>query len=586
MRKPYADQQRRTLIVAITLFLLLAAAIIFVGYRSYRNFEANAREETEALLAMITDAKLRGLSDWRGNLLDNANLIYRNETFAEILKQYAGDGQNAAARARLLNWLAAYKKNVEFDGVFVLDAQGGVMLAAPPEETVPGADVTEELRQAAQNGEIVFVDFYRNADGRIHLAALIPIADKEKIIGYVFLRVDPRAHLYPLLAQQASEKAQAQSFLARRDQAGAVFLTPLKFMPDAPLNLVAGVKDKENLAIKAVAGQTGIAEGLDYRGVEMIADIQPVPDSPWFLVTHIAKSEVYAPVTQNFGRTVIVTGTLIFYLGLGAVLIWRQRQLKYFQSEAEAAETLRQTQEELLRLTEQLDLKVRERTAELQDANQQLRALSRQMVDMQERQIKDLARELHDRIGQNLTAININLSLALQLLPKDSPADVRARLADTTRLVEETVARMRNVVAEFLPPMLESYGLLPALAWYGKQFEARTNIKARVNDDRSAETRLAPEVEIGLFRIAQEALNNVAKHAQATRVNVELKDDGRDITLTICDDGQGFDPQAVAAQPGHWGLAMMRERAKTLGAALEIEAAAGKGAKIILRVPR
>jgi signal transduction histidine kinase len=251
--------------------------------------------------------------------------------------------------------------------------------------------------------------------------------------------------------------------------------------------------------------------------------------------------------------------------------------LRYFQSEAEAAEVLRKTEEELLILTDELDNKVRERTAELQDVNRQLHALSQQMVGMQEQQIKNLARELHDRIGQNLTAININLSLVNQLLPKKSSEKIRARLADTSHLVEETVARMRNVVAEFLPPMLESYGLSPALSWYGEQFEARTNIRVQVNDHRSQSARLFPEVEIGLFRIVQEAMNNIAKHSQASQVNIEMNDnDG--MTMIVSDNGVGFDPRTV--------FAIMRERANVLGASLEILSTPGEGARIILRIPK
>jgi signal transduction histidine kinase len=318
-------------------------------------------------------------------------------------------------------------------------------------------------------------------------------------------------------------------------------------------------------------------------------------------------TEVYAPVTDNFGRTVIVAGTIIFYSGLGLVLIWRQRQLKYYKSEAEAAEILRKTEEELRLLTQELDNKVRERTAQLQTVNQklleekqraeslledikenreQLRALSQQMVDIQEKQIKTLARELHDSIGQNLTAININLSLVRQLLPKKYPEDIKLRLTDTSHLVEETVARMRNVIADFLPPMLESYGLSPALSWYGDQFAARTNIRVQVNDRRGDAARLPPETEVGLFRIVQESLNNVAKHAHASQVDIEMKDDGDHMLMTISDNGMGFDPQIIFEMPAHWGFAIMRERARALDASFDILSAPGEGTKILLRSAR
>ena len=209
------------------------------------------------------------------------------------------------------------------------------------------------------------------------------------------------------------------------------------------------------------------------------------------------------------------------------------------------------------------------------------------MVDLQEEQIRYLARELHDSVGQNLTAININLSLLGQLLPENYPEDIKSRLVDTSQIVEETIVRMRNVMAGFLPPMLESYGLSPTLSWYGEQFTKRTNIPVKVNDyTLDVARRLPPQSEVGLFRIVQEALNNVAKYACATQVEIEIKEDGDELVMTIADDGVGFDPQVVFAKPAHWGFAIMRERARALDASFDIKSAPGKGTKILLRIAR
>jgi len=223
---------------------------------------------------------------------------------------------------------------------------------------------------------------------------------------------------------------------------------------------------------------------------------------------------------------------------------------------------------------------------DIKENREQLRGLSQQMVDLQEMQIKNLARELHDGVGQNLTAININLSLLKQSLPENYPDGLLSRLADTSQIVEETVVRMRNVMADFLPPMLESYGLSPALLWYSEQFKKRTNIQMCVNDYSLNPLRLPPHAEVGLFRIVQEALNNTAKYAHATHVNIEMKDDGNDMLMTITDNGVGFDPQVVFAEPAHWGFAIMRERARALDASFNIESAPGKGTKILLRIAR
>jgi len=134
--------------------------------------------------------------------------------------------------------------------------------------------------------------------------------------------------------------------------------------------------------------------------------------------------------------------------------------------------------------------------------------------------------------------------------------------------------------------MLEHYGLTPALVWYGEQFAQRTGMQINVRDLRADAARLPPQVEVGLFRIAQEALNNVAKYARASQAEIELSDDDEFMRMTLTDDGVGFDPQTVFADTTHWGFAIMRERARALGATLEIQSAPDAGTKIILRMAR
>ncbi len=599
----FADKQRRTLITSIFIFLLLALSIVAIGANYYRNFERQSRADAESQLSASATSKVNGLIDWRGNLLDRANFIYKNQAFTDSAALYMKDRRDTEAREHIRNWLEAYSEYDEFDRIYLLDTNGAEIFSVP-EGTPPAQDVTQKIPEALKSKQITFIDFYRDAeDKRVYLAILIPILDENqsrRVIGFAALRVNPQARLYSYLARKSAEYADAEFFIVRREGDAAVFLNPLKFRPDAPLNLSAPLSEKKNIAAMAMLGRTGIIEGMNYRGVATIAFAQSVPDSPWVLAAYMVASDVYAPARKNFGGTIVVTGTIIFYSGLGVLLIWRQRQLKHYQFEAQAAEILRKTEDELRLLTHELDDKVRTRTEELfkekqraellvediRENREQLRALSQQMVGMQEAQIKNLAHELHDRVGQNLTAININMSLLQQLMPENYPENIKARLADTTQIVEETVARMRNVIADFLPPMLENYGLAPALSWYGEQFTARTQIPVRVSDGRAGATRLSPQAEIGLFRIVQEALNNVAKYAHAAQASIDLQDDGGDLVMTISDNGAGFDPQVVFAKPEHWGFAIMRERAKALDASFDVQSAPGKGVTIVLRIKR
>jgi two-component system sensor histidine kinase UhpB len=217
---------------------------------------------------------------------------------------------------------------------------------------------------------------------------------------------------------------------------------------------------------------------------------------------------------------------------------------------------------------------------------QQLTALSRRLVEVQEAERRQLSRELHDRVGQNLTALSINLDILRTTLPADENVDHRARLNDSSELLESTVDSIENVMAELRPPMLDDYGLLPALHWYAKDFSKRTGVEVIVLGNDGPE-RLPPETEIALFRIAQEALTNVAKHAGASRVEIVLDHCGSRCVMTVSDDGSGIEagPERDAAQRPGLGMVTMRERAQAIGGRFCVRSVPGGGTQIAISIP-
>jgi PAS domain S-box-containing protein len=224
---------------------------------------------------------------------------------------------------------------------------------------------------------------------------------------------------------------------------------------------------------------------------------------------------------------------------------------------------------------------------QLRRARERMQELSRRLVESQEAERRDLSRELHDEVGQNLTALSLNLNIIENLIPEKVAKKIKDRVDDSQKLVEETVVRIRDVMARLRPPVLDDYGLFAALNWFGKQFEERTGIAVTLSGDELAD-RFPLKTETALFRITQEALTNITKHARASQVTLTLesRDDG--LRLIIADNGMGFDPE-VHHQPGtrpEWGLINMRERALSIGGQLQVETAPGKGTKIIVEVPR
>lgn len=217
----------------------------------------------------------------------------------------------------------------------------------------------------------------------------------------------------------------------------------------------------------------------------------------------------------------------------------------------------------------------------------QLRVLSNRMVELHEEGRLALSRELHDRVGQNLSALNINLSIVLSQLPEAARCLVGARLKDSQGLVEATVDVITDVMADLRPPLLDDYGLLPALKSIAELFSRRTGIAVGVRGPAHLEG-LPKQVEISLCRIAQEALTNLAKHAHAENVKIEITLPPDQITLTISDDGIGFDPSMQPLHSGRtgWGMLTMRERAVALGGTLAIDSEPGLGTRVTVTLTR
>jgi two-component system sensor histidine kinase UhpB len=214
---------------------------------------------------------------------------------------------------------------------------------------------------------------------------------------------------------------------------------------------------------------------------------------------------------------------------------------------------------------------------------EKLQALTHRLVDLQETERRDIARELHDRVGQTLTALRINIDMInTRLGERDDPV-IRGRNDDSLQLIETAFMAVQNVMYELRPPMIDEYGLIAPLQWYAKRFADRTGIRVEVRGDE--DWRCGPDVELALFRVAQEALNNVARHAHARHVTIALEEAAGCVVLTIRDDGVGFDREDPAERPGY-GFITMRERADALGGTFEAFSEKGKGTRITVKVPR
>jgi signal transduction histidine kinase len=194
-----------------------------------------------------------------------------------------------------------------------------------------------------------------------------------------------------------------------------------------------------------------------------------------------------------------------------------------------------------------------------------------------------LARDLHDSISQQLFSMTLTAQAARAQLEKN-PARTATQLERIQETAAAALAEMRALIFQLRPPGLSEHGLIGALQQHVASLDRREGLDVTLSVD--GDERHARGVEQALYRIAQEALNNVVKHAGTCRVEVQLNLYSEQIALTICDNGKGFDPSAIHHGGRHLGLISMRERATELGGRLELHSTPGNGTQIIVTVPR
>jgi signal transduction histidine kinase len=211
--------------------------------------------------------------------------------------------------------------------------------------------------------------------------------------------------------------------------------------------------------------------------------------------------------------------------------------------------------------------------------------LLRRLVTAQEDERRRVARDLHDGLGQELTALILGLKALEQSVPEDAPG--RDRLREVERIVNVIGREAHDLAVELRPTALDDLGLPAALTAYVDRWSERTGIAADFEPVGLGGDRLPPEVETTAYRVVQEALNNVAKHAGARRVTVMVSRQGGELVAMVEDDGRGFDPGRDGLGSGgrSLGLLGMRERVGLVGGALVIESGEGEGTVVQARIP-
>ncbi|MBE2199525.1 MAG: hypothetical protein IAE79_13005 [Anaerolinea sp.] len=550
-----------TVLPLTALLMLITFGSLGLHQRAMRTMVGERDERaTRAAAAAITEQMTHRLSAIRSVALRAANAA-------------AGPEHALTDAAYLLS---------DFEGGIALFAANGELMAASnaPEIWLARA-VAERLRElpnpsAAADAFFlpVFVDPVQGEE----LVLVVARAGEITAVG----AFSPTSLARRALANIFGGNDQATAYMVTPDGV-VLYQTGTPPWVDLPVQEYPGVAD-------ALRGESGTTY-LTIDGEEHVIAFSPITPVGWALVFE----EPWRAVTDPLLRTTeLAPLILIPVLVIALVALWfgvRQVVQPLQSLEKKATELgwgdfdaieepvggineIQRLQTELVHMARKVQL-----------AQQSLRGYLGAVTTGQEEERRRLARELHDDTIQSLIALNQQIQLAQMSAQDESNRD---RLATMQQMAEQTVADLRRLTRNLRPIYLEDLGLIPALDMLAQEMGRALDLPISF-EAAGQERRLPPDVELVLYRIAQEGLNNVARHAQANRADVYLTFTAEAMCLTVRDDGQGFvipESPAEMAPSGHFGLLGIQERAEAIGARLHIQSAAGAGTELVVCLPQ
>jgi len=354
--KTYDAKTHRNSKLSILIFVLLSAGILTAGWFYYVDYEHKYRTVVERQLSAIAELKVGELVQWRKERIADAELFYNNEVFSILVKRYFKNRNDRDARTRIVTWMGEAQEANRYDFAMLVDANLDARLVVPEGKEAAHMSLDEQISETLRSGKIVFQDFYRNdQDQRVYLNVLVPIRDihaPKSLLGILALRIDPEEYLYPLIQQWPIPSRTSETLIVRKEGSDAVFLNELKFQTNTALNLRIPLTHTNTPAVEAVLGREGIIEGVDYRGMPVIAEVRSVPNSPWFLVARVDISEAFAPIQERMSMMIYLITALLVCSGLGAGLVWRREHARFYRQQYEGAQALIASESRYRRLFE------------------------------------------------------------------------------------------------------------------------------------------------------------------------------------------------------------------------------------------
>ena len=313
-------------------FLLAVVITLIAGYAYYHRETRRIRHDKYEDLATIAKLKSEQIEHWRQDRCQDVQRDVESPLFRRAVEESLRDPSNETLRSQLKGFLMVELRARGYENAFLLDTAGIVLLSAKPEPGSIDPAVKRAVNDALTTHAATLSELYRSSRGVVQIDAVEPVLDSAGIpVAVIDLRSDAGSVLYPLIQSWPVQSRSAETLLVRKDGKDVLFLNNLRYNPTSALSLRIPLTSVTVPAVQAVLGKTGVFEGLDYRGVEVLADLRPVPDSPWFMVAKVDSSEILAEARYRGEITAIFVAVFILMAAAMTTYFYRVRQTRLYR---------------------------------------------------------------------------------------------------------------------------------------------------------------------------------------------------------------------------------------------------------------
>lgn len=351
--KTYDKKEKRLLFSYLVILLSIGVCIVLAGYSYHENYKKQFRADVENQLSLIAHAKAGEIEHWWKEGRDDAETIFGNKVFAKYIKRYFKNPNDSTVKREIEVWMKEFKTGFNYDAVILTDAQLTRRIIISKETEQPSSKISANDIDLLKSGKLIFSDFYESTSKqKVFLKILIPILDLHQLVGIVELRLDPQTYFYSIFTNLPTPGETSETYLLRREGNEAVYLNELRFQKNTTLKLRVPLVQTNLLAVRAVQGQKGFMEGIGYRGKAVVAYVEQIPNSPWYLVAQSDESEVYARLNDDQWQTMIFGFTVFLLVGFGLAFLWKNQRTLIYQERINSVEALRESEERFRSLYE------------------------------------------------------------------------------------------------------------------------------------------------------------------------------------------------------------------------------------------